>query len=158
MRFQDGGLCANSPVMIGFVEATRIWSESDIVILSVGTGLLKPQTNDIFTYDDGTIHYERIFNALFGAKDVQGLFDASALSTSKHCPIHFQRMNPQVPSESKDGRNLLDMADYRNMEDWKRIGQEFAKSHQHELECWAKFLVEKDTKYAPDEDKKNAPQ
>ena len=147
MRFQDGGLSANSPLMIGFIETTRLWPESDIVILSVGTGVLEPQAKGIFTHDGGEPHIGRVMKSMFGAKDVQGLLDANALSRSKHCPLHFQRMNPQVPIKSENGRDLLNMADYRSMEDWKRIGQEYAKSHQHELESWAKFLAEKNKKY-----------
>ena len=143
MRFQDGGLSANSPVMIGFTEATRLWSDSDIVMLSVGTGQLLAQKKDFFTEDNSSQpHIDRIFATMFGAKDLTGLFDAYALSTNNQFPFHFQRMNPQVPIKGKKGGDLLDMADFKNMDDWQQHGIDFAKSHKREIASWAKFLVD----------------
>ena len=148
MRFQDGGLSANSPVMIGFTEATRLWSDSDIVMLSVGTGQILPQKKDFFTYDGGQPHIDRVFATIFGAKDLTALFDAYALSTNHRFPFHFQRMNPQVPIKGpKNGGNLLDMAAFKNMDDWKQLGQDFAESHELEIESWAQFLVDNYKEY-----------
>ena len=37
----DGGIVANHPVLHGYVEAKKLYPESDLVVLSVGTGLNK---------------------------------------------------------------------------------------------------------------------
>ena len=140
MRLQDGGLSANSPIMSAFVDATRMWPHSDILILSIGTGV--SEIKDYYKHGTGEPHFGRVFASMFGSKDVTGLCEMISLCKNKEMGVHLQRMNPEVPQKSKSGGNLLDMADYSNMQEWKQIGKEFGENHREELSHWAKFLYD----------------
>ena len=60
---------------------------------------------------------------MFGSKDINGLFEAQAMSRNPFCPLWIQRMNPEVNEDQ------LDMADADLMDDWEKIGKEYAEEH-----------------------------
>ena len=132
LHLQDGGLSGNSPLIDGFVECSRMWPESDIVMLSVGTGMTSPL--DVYDHKHAPLA-SSLFESVFGAKEVSGLMQMISYSARYSTQLTLQRLNPQIDTDKTD------MANAKLMNYWRKQGTAFATNENDALKQWAEFLV-----------------
>ena len=112
----DGAIVANHPVLHGYVEAKKLFPDSEIRVLSVGTGLSKRSLNGEASMKWGIVGW--LMHDLFG------LMVESSLDHELACAIigeHYLRVNSAINSVNRrlDDRSSSNIQRVVKMgEDW----------------------------------------
>ena len=74
LKLEDGGMNSNAPVLFAYAEAQRLWPDSDILILSIGTGT--PYSINTYNSEDESMGIHNLTSPLddiFSAKEMTTL-------------------------------------------------------------------------------------
>lgn len=129
-KLVDGGLNANTPVLMALTESLTLWPNRKIFVVSVGTG--QPEI-DLNQMEDNGFHpivdlVEDSFASLFSAKESAHMITIAVLSHLDY--IDCCRWNPKID------RKKTAMDDASLVKYWRQIGRDFAnekKSQFHDI-------------------------
>eukprot|EP01084_Bolivina_argentea_P194443 333615_1 len=144
VQFKDGGVSTNAPCLFAYTEARRLWPNSDIKMLAVGTSKA-PQTEIYDTIATPKLYVSRLFEVMFRGKELTTLVPLMSFAEQSKNSFDLSRWNPEFdPKETE-------MSDTSKMKDWIDAGTKYAKSKAKKIQKWAEFLVNEKKKKTREE-------
>lgn len=112
----DGGMVANNPAAVAYVEAKKLWGDADIRVLSLGTGTLGQNYKYKNAKRWGLVQWARpvIFSLMDGGQDVTDRILSTELGSDKYLRYHphlgkyFGGMDDAGEFNRKSIRDLVD--------------------------------------------------
>lgn len=141
----DGGLVAKNPSMFAYLEAKRLYPNAEIVLVSIGTGIIDKQANESERMKNwGFIDYIKPMLTL--------MLDGSCIEVDNYLKTLIpdkdgkqQYFRFQIALDPvKDGfNNRIDDVSFQNWDNLERIAGRFVKESQSEVNKLIPVLMDK---------------